>query len=42
MALAHEVELGDALLDRLDLNGDRIDPMAKGLEEVASFPDPLG
>jgi glutamate-5-semialdehyde dehydrogenase len=42
MALAREAGLGDALLDRLKLNPARIEAMAKGLEEVASFPDPVG
>src|SRR5258708_29307439 len=41
-ALAREVGLGDALLDRLGLNADRIEAMAKGLDEVASLPDPVG
>ncbi|MDP2699589.1 glutamate-5-semialdehyde dehydrogenase [Thalassospira sp.] len=31
-----------ALLDRLELNDDRIDGMAKGIEVVAALPDPVG
>src|SRR5437899_1928620 len=42
MTLAREVGLTDAMLDRLTLNDDRIEAMAKGLGEVASFPDPVG
>jgi glutamate-5-semialdehyde dehydrogenase len=34
--------LTDAMLDRLLLNEDRIEGMAKGLEEVAKLPDPVG
>src|SRR4051812_24468949 len=42
MALAGEAGLGSALLDRLQLNPARIEAMAKGLEDIASFPDPIG
>lgn len=31
-----------AILDRLFLNGDRIEAMAKGLRKVAGLPDPIG
>lgn len=34
--------LGDALLDRLELNEERIDGMAEGLRQIASLPDPVG
>ena len=42
MASAREAGLGIALLDRLELNPARVEAMAKGLEEIASFPDPVG
>ncbi len=32
----------DALIDRLRLNGSRIDGMATGLRELATLPDPVG
>jgi glutamate-5-semialdehyde dehydrogenase len=34
--------LSAALLDRLELNDNRISAMAKGLEEIAALPDPVG
>ncbi|MDR2136820.1 MAG: glutamate-5-semialdehyde dehydrogenase [Synergistaceae bacterium] len=34
--------LTSALLDRLALDGSRVEAMAKGLEEIASFRDPVG
>jgi glutamate-5-semialdehyde dehydrogenase len=34
--------LSDALIDRLTLNPARIEAMARGLEEVADLPDPVG
>jgi len=34
--------LSTALLDRLTLNDARVEAMAKGLEEVAQLPDPVG
>lgn len=34
--------LSSAKLDRLTLNHDRLELMAKGAEQIASFPDPLG
>ena len=34
--------LSAALIDRLALNPDRIEGMARGLEEVAGLPDPVG
>lgn len=42
MAAAEEKGLSSAMLDRLLLNPDRIEGMAKGLEAIADFPDPLG
>lgn len=33
---------GEALLDRLRLNGARIEGMAEGLRKVAALPDPIG
>ncbi|PIE44094.1 MAG: glutamate-5-semialdehyde dehydrogenase [Gammaproteobacteria bacterium] len=34
--------LDSAMLDRLELNTDRIDTMIEGLKQVASLPDPVG
>ncbi|RMH61610.1 MAG: glutamate-5-semialdehyde dehydrogenase [Zetaproteobacteria bacterium] len=34
--------LDAALVDRLLLNGDRIEAMAEGLEQIAALPDPVG
>jgi glutamate-5-semialdehyde dehydrogenase len=34
--------LDAALLDRLELNDERIDGMAEGLSQIASLPDPVG
>jgi len=34
--------LGDALLDRLMLNVDRVRAMAEGLRQIATLPDPVG
>jgi glutamate-5-semialdehyde dehydrogenase len=42
LILAGKANLNAALLDRLKLNAERIEAMAKGLEEVAAFPDPVG
>jgi len=42
MQAAHENGLDAALTDRLLLNGDRVDAMADGLEQVAALPDPVG
>jgi glutamate-5-semialdehyde dehydrogenase len=42
MTYGEEKGLSDAMLDRLLLNEDRIEGMAKGLEEVAKLPDPVG
>ena len=34
--------LSDALLDRLELNPERIEAMADGLRQIAALPDPVG
>lgn len=34
--------LDEALLDRLELTGARIDSMAEGLRQIAALPDPIG
>jgi glutamate-5-semialdehyde dehydrogenase len=34
--------LSAPLLDRLELNEDRVEAMAKGLEQIAEIPDPVG
>ncbi|MEQ9608185.1 MAG: glutamate-5-semialdehyde dehydrogenase [Kiloniellaceae bacterium] len=42
MAAARAKGLTPALLDRLELTPDRIEAMAKGVEDVAELPDPVG
>ncbi len=42
MAFAREKGIGAAMQDRLKLDDGRIEAMARGLEEVAALPDPLG
>ena len=42
MAAARTKGLTPALLDRLELTPERIEAMARGLEEVAALPDPVG
>ena len=42
MASAKEDGLSTALLDRLALDDQRIEAMAKGVEDIASLPDPVG
>ncbi len=42
MARGHEEKLTSAVLDRLALNDGRIEAMAKGLEDIAALPDPVG
>ncbi|MDR3528514.1 MAG: glutamate-5-semialdehyde dehydrogenase [Rhizomicrobium sp.] len=42
MAGAREHGLSGAMLDRLQLDEPRIEAMAKGLEEIAALPDPVG
>ena len=41
MAAAEQRRLTPALLDRLKLDGSRVEAMARGLEEVAALPDPV-
>lgn len=42
MAKAEAKGLSGAMLDRLKLDDKRVEAMAKGLEEVARLPDPIG
>ncbi len=42
MAYGREKNLSEAMLDRLALTPERIESMARGLEDIASFPDPVG
>ena len=42
LAAAREAGMGEALLDRLALNRERIEGMAQGVEQVAALPDPVG
>ncbi len=42
MYVAQGRDLSAALLDRLELDDARVEGMAKGLEEVAALPDPVG
>ena len=42
MAAAEQKKLTSALLDRLKLDDKRIEATARGLEEIAAFPDPVG
>ena len=42
LAAARERRIGDALIDRLELNDARIDAMADGLKQVARLDDPVG
>lgn len=42
LSSARERGLSTAMLDRLMLNGERVDAMAAGLELVAELPDPVG
>jgi glutamate-5-semialdehyde dehydrogenase len=42
MRAAHGSGLGAALLERLQLNEERVESMAHGLEEIAQLPDPVG
>ncbi len=42
MEAAQGRDLSAALLDRLELDDSRVEGMAKGLEEVAELPDPVG
>ena len=40
--LAKEKQIGTALIDRLELNEDRINSMISGLKVVSDLPDPVG
>ncbi|ODS23783.1 glutamate-5-semialdehyde dehydrogenase [Candidatus Endobugula sertula] len=42
MKVGQQYGLDEALLDRLSLDGGRIDAMIEGLEQVAALPDPCG
>jgi glutamate-5-semialdehyde dehydrogenase len=42
LAAAEQMSLSAALLDRLTLDDKRIEAMAKGVEDVAALPDPIG
>jgi glutamate-5-semialdehyde dehydrogenase len=42
LAAGREHGLDDALLDRLELNPERIEGMAEGLRQIAALPDPVG
>ena len=42
MAAGKEKGLTAAMLDRLELTGDRIEGITKGLREIAALPDPVG
>ena len=42
MAAGRESGLDSALLDRLELNAERVAGMAEGLRQIAALPDPVG
>jgi glutamate-5-semialdehyde dehydrogenase len=42
MSGARSAGLGAALLDRLELDEGRVEAMARGLQEIAALPDPIG
>src|SRR6266478_9042469 len=42
IAAAEKQAMSHAMLDRLHLNGERIEAMARGVETEAMLPDPLG
>src|ERR1051326_4427541 len=42
LAAAKQAGIGDALLDRLALDAKRLEGVARGLEDVAAQPDPVG
>jgi len=42
MEAAEATGLDAALKDRLELNADRVEAMAEGLEQIAALPDPVG
>ena len=42
LELAKQKSIGSALIDRLELNDNRIDSMISGLKIVSDLPDPVG
>jgi glutamate-5-semialdehyde dehydrogenase len=42
MALGREAEIGDALLDRLRLDEERVRAIARAVRQIAALPDPVG
>ena len=42
LARAQQAAVTSAFLDRLGLDGARVEAMAKGLEDIAALPDPVG
>ena len=42
LAAAREARIGSALLDRLALDPKRLDAVARGIEDIAALPDPIG
>lgn len=42
MAAAEQTDMAASFLDRLKLTDDRIEAMAKGLEDISTLPDPVG
>ncbi len=42
LAAGQEAKLAGSFLDRLTLTPERIEAMAKGIEEIAALPDPIG
>ncbi len=42
VAAAKAKDLKDSFIDRLTLTTDRVEAMAKGLEDIAALPDPVG
>jgi glutamate-5-semialdehyde dehydrogenase len=42
MKTAREARLNAAMLDRLELNAERVEAMARGLDDIAALPDPVG
>jgi glutamate-5-semialdehyde dehydrogenase len=42
LAAGREAGLDAALLDRLELNPERVAAMAEGLRQIATLPDPVG
>ena len=42
LTAGREKNLADSMLDRLELNAERIEDMAKAIEELIALPDPVG